>query len=249
MSRVQQFKVDKRKQVLRRTKRPSHNLVEQIDLANLIPPVAELPGYHEMSEELYGILEESVRVISDNSFALYRVRFFKTIVTFLHSHLPPTKFPELYKYLGPLGIDRAIALDERFRKVYGTRALLDALASAQEKKAILQGKEIEIPREATSRSVALSVDSTGKLEVKQGPLLDALVGVEADRIRRCSECPRIFWAGRIDKRACGDKCVNRRNVRLWRNRYPQYKLRRVRKAEAAESTGINSQNKTRRGSK
>lgn len=70
---------------------------------------------------------------------------------------------------------------------------------------------------------------------KTGRFVDILEGVEAQRIRRCSECTRIFWAGRVDKSACDDKCVNRRNVRLHRERYPEYKYQRYRKAEAASS--------------
>jgi hypothetical protein len=69
----------------------------------------------------------------------------------------------------------------------------------------------------------------------------------AYRIRRCSECPCIFWAGRIDKFACCKKCRNRRNVRKWREHYPEgYKLQRVRKMNAAEAARVNSHPKPRR---
>ena len=74
-------------------------------------------------------------------------------------------------------------------------------------------------------------------------------GVEARRIRQCSECKRIFWAGRMDKFACTKKCVQRRRVRLWRERYPEtYKLQRIRNANAVVSTTVKSDNKRRRKS-
>jgi hypothetical protein len=244
---IQRDRPNKDRQVLQRTKRAPDELVKHIELANLIPPASQLPGYDEMSEKVYEILEGGALAVGYNAFSVYRLSLFKTIVTFLHGHLPPEKFPELYKYLGPIGSDRGVELFNRFRNVYGTRALFDSISAAQTNKADSPDKDIEIPREATPMSVALALDGEGKLKVERWPLLDALVGVEAGRIRRCSECPRIFWAGRVDKYACRDKCVNRRNVRLWREHYPEsYKLQRVKKVVAAESIKINSQHKSRR---
>lgn len=252
-SRIQKIGPGKGRQVLQRTKRAPDKLVRHIELANLIPPVSELPDYNQLNEEIFDSLPSQEAPVDSFSRDALLTGFLRATVGFLHQHLPPDKYPQLYEYLGPIRSSRVLTeIPDLFRDVYGTRALLDAIAGAQANKAVAPSKEIEIPREATPMSVALGVDGEGKLQVKRWPLLDALVGVEADRIRRCSECPRIFWAGRIDKYACSDKCVNRRNVRLWRERYAaqytQYKLQRVRKAEAAESTRGKSDHTTRRKS-
>jgi len=200
-------------------------------LANLIPPASELPGYYKLDEEVLDSLTSQDAPLDLDAL---QVRFLGATVKFLNRHLPPDKFPKLHEYLSPIHSNRVEEIRDLVRNLFGTRALLDAIAGTQTKKSVSPGKEIQIPREAIPMSVALALDGEGKLKVERWPLLDALVGVEADRIRRCSECPRIFWAGRIDKYACSDKCVNRRNVRLWRERYVEhYKLQRVRKADAA----------------
>jgi hypothetical protein len=244
---IQQGRPNKARQVLQRTKRAPDELVKHIELANLIPPASELPDYNKLNEEVLDTLTSQGTPLDADA---WHAQSLGAEIKFLHRHFPPEKFPQFYKYIGPLHSSREREIHDRVRNLFGTRALLDAIAGAQTNKGASPGKEIEIPYQATPMSVALALDGEGKLKVERWPLLNALVGVEANRIRRCSECPRIFWAGRIDKHACNDKCVNRRNVRLWREHYAErYKLQRVRKANAAESTGINSRNKTRRKSK
>jgi hypothetical protein len=247
MRRIQQGRSNKTRQVLQRTKRPPAGLLRHIGLANLIPPTSELPDYNKLNEEVLDSLTSQGALLGPDA---WQARFLEAEVKFLHECLPPEKFPQLYEYLGPLHTSREREIHDLVRNLFGTRALLDAIAGAQTNKGASPSKEIEIPYEAKPMSVALALDGQGKLKVERWPLLDALVGVEADRIRRCSECPRIFWAGRIDKHACSDKCVNRRNVRLWREHYAEnYKIQRVGKANAAESRRVNSHNTTRRESK
>jgi hypothetical protein len=53
--------------------------------------------------------------------------------------------------------------------------------------------------------VELSLRS-GKVEARLAPFLADLNGIEAFRIRTCAICGQFFWAGRSDKRCCGDKC-------------------------------------------
>jgi hypothetical protein len=236
-------------QVLQRTKRPPDKLVEYINLANLIPPVSQLPDSYKLNDEAYidvliskgGSVDSLDQLLPSISEATQE---------FLHRYLPPERFPQFYEYLGPICSSRVLKeVPDLYRKVYGTRAVLDLIADMQEKRTVVQDSGTEIPREAIPISVVLDVDSEGNLQLTQGPLLDALMGVPAGRIRRCSECQRIFWAGRIDKHACSDKCVNRRNVRIWRERYTEhYKIKRVRKADAAESTQRKSNHTTGRRS-
>ncbi len=211
-------------------------LAEFIEAANLIAPAFEFPGYSDMNDALL------------KSPALDRSPTIKGISEateeFLHQQFAPEKFPQLYKYLGPISADRVIQVRDLYRAMCGARALLGGIAASQKQ------KKIEIPSEAAEGSVALILDSEGKIQIEQGPLLDVLKGVEAERIRRCSECQRIFWAGRMDKFACTKRCGQRRRIRLWRERYAEnYKLQRFMKADAAESTGVNPHNKRRRESK
>lgn len=64
------------------------------------------------------------------------------------------------------------------------------------------------------------------------------INVEAKRIRECVVCERIFWAGRLDKIACGEICSRRVSTDKWRKKYlgPEgYKLRRLRRTPAKKS--------------
>jgi hypothetical protein len=67
-----------------------------------------------------------------------------------------------------------------------------------------------------SVSVWLVVDKNGLLSISDDPLLRALRGVRADRIRSCAVCKRIFWAPRVNSECCGETCrktFNQRNSR------------------------------------
>lgn len=67
-----------------------------------------------------------------------------------------------------------------------------------------------------------------------------LINVEAQRIRECVVCDCIFWAGRLDKIACGEKCSRRVSTDKWRNKYsaPEgYKERRLGYSTVSAKTG------------
>jgi hypothetical protein len=131
-------------------------------------------------------------------------------------------------------------ISDRYDRLASAQALLMAIAN-------VHAGSIEVPRQAAADIVALVIGTDGRIQVQPGPLFEVISGVEANRIRQCSECKRIFWAGRIDKFACTSKCVLRRRVRLWREHYiKSYKLQRVRKVEAAECAKVNSNAKSRR---
>jgi hypothetical protein len=65
--------------------------------------------------------------------------------------------------------------------------------------------------------VSVQTDAGGFLRVLYDPLLQALVGVPAERIRECSHCGKIYWAGRKDKLAC-DQCTHALRQRNYRQR-------------------------------
>jgi hypothetical protein len=99
----------------------------------------------------------------------------------------------------------------------------------------------------TSEFLTLSVDGEGRIRFTCSSIVDALEGVEADRIRKCENpnCGRIYWAGRVDQPCCGKKCANARRVRTWRERYPEaYKQRRLSKPMAGRiDSDVNKEKK------
>jgi hypothetical protein len=62
-------------------------------------------------------------------------------------------------------------------------------------------------------SVDLVVDGRGQLGLSQNPVLEALVGVRADRIRSCNICNRVFWAPRVNSECCSERCRKTYNQR------------------------------------
>jgi hypothetical protein len=68
-----------------------------------------------------------------------------------------------------------------------------------------------------SVTVNVGVNDEGVLRASDNPLLAALIGVRADRIRACAICGRIFWASRANSECCSETCrknYNQRNSRL-----------------------------------
>jgi hypothetical protein len=88
--------------------------------------------------------------------------------------------------------------------------------------------------------ITVQTDPDGILRILYNPLLGALEGVEAKRVRECPRCGAIYWAGRIDQPACTAKCTHalrqdryRKNYRKnYRENYLlKYKVRRYQRAE------------------
>lgn len=59
---------------------------------------------------------------------------------------------------------------------------------------------------------------THELEVDTPTLFQVLKGVESERLRKCSICEKLFWAGRLDQSACGSRCSNVLRGRMHRKR-------------------------------
>lgn len=69
----------------------------------------------------------------------------------------------------------------------------------------------------------------GRFRSKQAPIVEALTGVEVDRIRMCANknCRRVFWAGRIakpgsvknDQLCCSPACSHAARNQRHRARY------------------------------
>jgi len=102
-----------------------------------------------------------------------------------------------------------LALAKRYRELRGTCSPGPLMVRSAE-------LSRDVPFEA---KVSLAIDRNGDLIVPEVPLLDALKGIRADRIRSCEICSRIFWAPRINSECCSEKCrkaYNQRNSRMSR---------------------------------
>lgn len=78
------------------------------------------------------------------------------------------------------------------------------------------------------------IDKQGFIRIGGHALIEALRDVEANRLRECADCKRIFWAKRIDQPCCdSNTCGNRRRVRrsreLQKEKAAEYKFNRIRK--------------------
>lgn len=79
------------------------------------------------------------------------------------------------------------------------------------------GGETRVPLPGVE--VELVVGEDGRIEAQySSPLVKALIGVDASRIKRCAVCEKIFGAERETQRACAGKCQGTFRGRLWRAR-------------------------------
>jgi hypothetical protein len=219
---IQRIQAGTSRQALR-TRRCPESLAELIRAVNFIPPQIKLPGIDKIFTGQIFPTDASDRQIGEFVFEPWRKLF--------EQDFPSDQFAQLHEYLGPIRSDRVAEISDRYNLLASAQALLMDIANAH-------GTKIDANSHWTADIAALVVDMDGRIQVQSGPLLEALKGVEAGRIRQCSECNRVFWAGRIDKFACLPKCVQLRRVRIWRQKYPEhYKIQRVRKANAIESKG------------
>jgi hypothetical protein len=102
----------------------------------------------------------------------------------------------------------------RFRDRY------DALVSAQKILPSLADRNDDF--ESSGFSVPVKLYRDQGVIAASGTFLAALEGTEADRIRRCEICERIFWAPRINSACCTQKC--RKNFNKRESRAAQKKL-------------------------
>jgi hypothetical protein len=78
----------------------------------------------------------------------------------------------------------------------------------------------------------------GFIRVGGDMLLEALRDVEANRVKECADCKRIFWATYKNKLYCDSQCANRRRVRKSRllktEKAAEYKANRILKKKGTK---------------
>ena len=111
------------------------------------------------------------------------------------------------------------------QRLLGLGAAKRAFQIVANSKDSLTPRALPLPIE---RSASLWLES-GKLSVKLAPFLEALQGLEVERLRICPICSQIFWAGRLDKSGCSENCSRvlrqrrLRENRIYRKAHPKTK--------------------------
>src|SRR5262245_22742079 len=146
------------------------------------------------------------------------------------------KLPKPFRdYLGEARFEGGgIEACDRYEEVRAAREVLTGIAR-QARRRRIGNSEPELPSvESLEEFLGLSVEaflkigSDGLIQLKDNDIADCLIGIEADRIRRCETCSKLFWAGRSSQNCCSKPCANRLRVKRWREKYPTtYKLSRA----------------------
>jgi hypothetical protein len=130
------------------------------------------------------------------------------------------------RFIGPVTSDTLDQAQERHSFVLDGRRVLREIARADKSKRVL---EIDSSQLALLR---LELGPNSRISLVHTRLLQALEGVEANRIKQCPNCWKIFWAGRIDQPGCSQRCTGNIRIKRWREAYPEkYKLQRYNKGE------------------
>jgi hypothetical protein len=213
--------------------RPPKGLARFIELANmqLDPPL----------DDASLVFDSAVR---DSSKTVKLRDFWVGICEETASRLPP----EARAFLGPAADVHGFVTN--YRTLGYARQLLPAIARqkwqvAENTSKAFSYEEFKKIQRARSglpmgvlcqASVDLVVDGRGQIGLSKNSVLEAMVGVRADRIRACNICQRVFWAPRINSECCSQHC---------RKTYNQRSSREARRKLVATKTQL----KERRGNR
>ena len=196
-----------------------------LELANSIPPDWEFPNVYDL---VWRSLQERGRHPSNEKLVA------------LFEPFPMQTCPVFRRHVGRVVDSRITELMLRSDDCRSSRACLRAIASAAESRqknvsTVLPVWEFllsPIPSWVTTADKWL-IDETGHVRIQTGTLAQALVGVEASRIRICPYCGILYWAGRSDQPACSRKHAHALRARAWRKRYEgKYKHQRYQRSES-----------------
>lgn len=130
------------------------------------------------------------------------------------------------EFIGPVRQETFADVHERYGLLQASRNALLALTRTD------IGSEIELDEPGQTGLIRLRVDASGKVTFQHTLLLEALNGIEANRLRRCQTCGDFFWAGRKDQRGCTAKCSHVIRTQRWRDKYQdKYKQHRYEKGK------------------
>src|SRR5262249_24911680 len=93
--------------------------------------------------------------------------------------------------------------------------------------------------------ILMIVNEKGRIDFWHDWLSRALSDVEASRIRRCQNCGKIYWAGRIDQPCCSKSCANIRRVTRSIQNSARYKVNRCKAEDRREKADIQKKGRRR----
>lgn len=240
---------EKSRQALRSTPVPNDQLARLIELVNLLSPETELPPlkitvmdsllHTEAGERKFGF-DEWVRLAHRNLDENLR-----GLPEELRQHIWQDATPEssprsaTASNADPNSWFKTTQAVSRYERYVELTVRLRGLARLVE---LIFLTEPPLPggdfTPLFSGSTKAEVGDDGMMHISLDELSQAINGIDVRRIRECPICKRIFWAGRIDQKACTKEHANVYRVRVSREKYrkdpARYQLRKIKEAERRE---------------
>lgn len=225
-------------------------LKEYIDLANKLPPERKALDI----EKVMFLDDQPVPPVRTTEYDLRKFRF---LLLYLDKPQIPPDFRE-YILEGVSDEAKAFAASTQVNtqddtsipllsQIYEALHKYEKFREAREKLLEIISLRTQVQPDALRRAVAhwmgldvashLYLDSDGILQLSVDSFAETVRGLQADRIRDCPVCGRIFWADRSDKSCCSEPCSNVFNTRRSRKRLSEnrkYKRRLVKRKRSVK---------------
>lgn len=208
-------------------------LLELFELVNLVPPDVELPSLgdaretaeaeFEVTSDLASAIENHVKQpLFDALRALPKQAgaFKDFVMTFEGFDGERFYADEVYEMDD---IDRAAS---RYSFIRSARAKLRSLMTLASRPHNRRGLWLwEVPLVSGG---SIYLDENNIVQATQDGFSQAVIGVDASRIRNCEHCKRFFWAARGDQTCCSKEHAHALRSQRWRDNYQsKYKIRRI----------------------
>jgi hypothetical protein len=213
-------------------------------LVNIVPPDVELPDIAEMLKGVSPLFEEAELLVLIGKIC-------KTLpdLVSIYIWLGEEKLFSIFDGTANFSARELLDKHRPFEKRYDAEAFVSEntrghlagvkytyLREAREMlRDIIRRRELSpyflkpLPNTRLSVSIGLiTIGKDGLVKYSPPRFVKAIEGVEAARIRVCEVCKLLFWAGRLDQKACTTKCARVLRTRRWREKYQEsYKLQRT----------------------
>ncbi|MBA3242388.1 MAG: hypothetical protein H0T60_14250 [Acidobacteria bacterium] len=186
-------KAKNNEQALKKLRRAPAKLEILLDLANLIPPEREPIDF---SRELAAVKDYS--------------QWWDVAEKALEPCLEGLPALRKYIYGGASEMSRTEAIEEAVQRYIYLHEIIKLLRSIVRLSKMYPQSGFSI---SITRPLNIQIDAQGTINVGKDFIAEALDEVEAERIRECEICNRIFWAGRITIKCCSLKHANLYRVR------------------------------------
>lgn len=175
---------------------------------NQVTPLSKDPAVKEAFFQTY--TQDFLKITGDPAFQLQIHRQW-------HGYLV-NSFPGLLPYLTLMAssrgewddkdeLEQAKAIQLAFGEFVQMRSLVNMLADEVEKAAGDPAKLQTAFKIGIPKGITLVVED-GVARIDAEWWIDAFIGIDLTRLRKCEVCQRAFWQQRKDKRTCSKKCSN-----------------------------------------